>query len=161
MRLHIGRGRGRRPAGVPDTTSAERIVLLVVDDGNAAGALRRVADQLDSADWSVRVVRDAAEAATSGGRVDGVVLSLDGVDDARAVCRTVRGGRDPFIVAVTSGLSSPDCIRVLDAGADDYLSASIPGQELRLRVRNLLRRRVESPSPSPATHAAAPDATAR
>jgi DNA-binding response OmpR family regulator len=141
MRLHLGGRRRRDDAASTATSSAPRAVVLIVDDGGGAGAVRRVAGRLGSTDWTVQVVRTAAEAAATGGRVDGVLLSLDGVDDATAACTAVRAGEDRFVVVVTPSPSSQDCIRVLDAGADEYLPASIPAEELRLRLRNLLRHR--------------------
>lgn len=161
MRLHLG-GRRRRPGGEPAApTRTSRVVLLVVDDGGGAGAMRRVAGQLDGSDWSVQVVTSTAEAATAGGRVDGVLLSLDGVDDAAATCTAVRAGDDRVILVVTSSPTSQDCIRVLDAGADEYVPAYIPGDELRLRLRNLLRHRIEADDTPRVGIASQPSATAR
>jgi DNA-binding response OmpR family regulator len=161
MRLHLG-GRRRRDGGdSAATASAPRVVLLVIDDGGGAGAVRRIAGQLDCSEWRVQVVRSAAEAAAAGGRVDGVLLSLDGVDDAPAACSAVRAGGDRIVLVVSSSPSSQDCIRVLDAGADEYVPAYIPGDELRLRLRNLLRHRIEAEEGPRADTAWNPAATAR
>ena len=116
-------------------------VLVVEDDADIAGALRR---SLDKAGYRVRVAGDG-EAALEESAVfepDAVVLDLglpklDGVD----VCRRLRSEGDVPILMLTARDALESRVEGLDSGADDYLVKPFERDELLARLRALLRRR--------------------
>ena len=99
-------------------------------------ALRVDYDVNEAADGAVALAQHAAEAA------DAIVLDLlmPGIDGLE-VCRTLRGRHDRVpILVVTARDAVSDRVEGLDAGADDYLVKPFAVEELRARVRALLRR---------------------
>lgn len=79
------------------------------------------------------------------GDYDGVILDImmpkrDGMDVLAALRKN---GYKPPILLLTAKTQTDDCIRGLDAGADDYLSKPFAMGELLARVRAMLRRREE------------------
>ena len=95
-------------------------------------------------DYEVDEAADGAEAlaAHAATPADAIVLDLlmpaiGGLD----VCRTLRrrGDVTPILV-VTARDAVSDRVEGLDAGADDYLVKPFAVEELRARVRALLRR---------------------
>jgi two-component system response regulator MprA len=112
-----------------------------VDDDPAvrsavARALRVDYDVDEAADGAEALSRHASAAA------DAIVLDLlmpeiDGLE----VCRTLRRREDAVpILVVTARDAISDRVEGLDAGADDYLVKPFAVEELRARVRALLRR---------------------
>jgi two-component system KDP operon response regulator KdpE len=137
------------PGGAPT-------VLVVEDEPEIRGILRRVLEEL-----GVRVTEAAtgAEGIALAERLrpDLVVLDL-GLPDVQGdeVCRAVRAspvvGHVPIVV-VSARHSEEEKVRLLDAGADDYLTKPFGSAELAARVRAHLRRaqRVDAAAaPSPA-----------
>ena len=116
-------------------------VLVVEDDADIAGVLRR---SLDKEGYEVRVAGDG-QAALEESEVfepDAVVLDLglpklDGVE----VCRRLRDGGDVPILILTARDALDARVAGLDAGADDYLVKPFEREELLARMRALLRRR--------------------
>jgi two-component system, OmpR family, response regulator MprA len=116
-------------------------VLVVEDDSDIAGVLRR---SLDKEGYQVRVAGDG-EAALEQSSVfepDAVVLDLglpklDGVE----VCRRLRAGGDVPILVLTARDALDSRVQGLDSGADDYLVKPFEREELLARLRALLRRR--------------------
>ncbi|MEU5862019.1 response regulator transcription factor [Nonomuraea sp. NPDC047529] len=116
--------------------------VLVADDDEAVR--RSLTHALTREGYDVSVAADglrALEAAT-GGRQDAVVLDimmpgLDGLE----VCRRLRavGDRTPILMPTARDLVG-DRVAGLDAGADDYLVKPFALEELRARLRALLRR---------------------
>ncbi len=115
--------------------------VLVVDDDPAvraaiARALRVDYEVDEAADGSEALSRHAASAA------DAIVLDLlmpeiGGLD----VCRSLRRRGDAVpVLVVTARDAVSDRVEGLDAGADDYLVKPFAIEELRARVRALLRR---------------------
>jgi two-component system, OmpR family, response regulator MprA len=116
-------------------------VLVVEDDADIAGVLRR---SLDKEGYEVRVAGDgeAALVESSVFEPDAVVLDLglpklDGVE----VCRRLREGADVPILMLTARDAVDARVEGLDSGADDYLVKPFERAELLARVRALLRRR--------------------
>jgi two-component system, OmpR family, response regulator MprA len=116
-------------------------VLVVEDDADIAGVLRR---SLDKEGYDVRVAGDGEAALAEAGvfEPDAVVLDLglprlDGVE----VCRQLRDEGDVPILILTARDALDSRVEGLDSGADDYLVKPFEREELLARLRALLRRR--------------------
>jgi DNA-binding response OmpR family regulator len=116
-------------------------VLVVEDDADIAGVLRR---SLDKDGYEVRIAGDGDAALEQSGlfEPDAVVLDLglpriDGVE----VCRRLRADGDVPILILTARDALDSRIEGLDSGADDYLVKPFEREELLARLRALLRRR--------------------
>ena len=116
-------------------------VLVVDDDPQLREALTR-ALELDG--YQVTTASNGAKAldSLSNGRPDVMVLDVmmpyvGGLD----VCRTLRERKDKLpILVLTARDEVGDRVAGLDAGADDYLTKPFALEELRARLRALLRR---------------------
>jgi two-component system response regulator MprA len=116
-------------------------VLVVDDDPQLREALTRA---LELDDYQVGTANNGAQAleAISARRPDVVVLDVmmpyvGGLD----VCRTLRERKDRLpILVLTARDEVGDRVAGLDAGADDYLTKPFALEELRARLRALLRR---------------------
>jgi len=116
-------------------------VLVVDDDPQLREALSRA---LELDDYDVSTASNGAQAleAISEQRPDVVVLDVmmpyvGGLD----VCRTLRERKDRLpILVLTARDEVGDRVAGLDAGADDYLTKPFALDELRARLRALLRR---------------------
>jgi two-component system response regulator MprA len=118
-----------------------QVRVLVVDDDPAvraaiARALRAdyaVGEAVDGADALAQHAAQPADALV----LDVMMPEVDGI----AVCRTLRrrGDHVPILV-VTARDAVSDRVDGLDAGADDYLVKPFAVEELRARLRALLRR---------------------
>jgi two-component system response regulator MprA len=116
--------------------------ILVVDDDRAVrDALRRV---LALAGYEVDCAEDGDVALESISQrlPDAVVLDIGmpGTDGLE-VCRHLRGnGNRVPILMLTARVDVADRVAGLDAGADDYLPKPFDIEELKARLRALLRR---------------------
>ncbi len=73
-----------------------------------------------------------------------VVLYVDGSDDeAVSLCRDLRGLGDFPVIAASDEHRSDLAIKVLEAGADDFVSLGITPRELRARIRAHIRRALQ------------------
>lgn len=116
--------------------------LLVVDDDRALrDALRRA---LTLAGYEVRLAESGATALSevSSGVPDAIVLDIglpdiDGLEVSRRLRRD--GNRVPVLI-LTARDAVSDRVEGLDAGADDYLVKPFDIDELKARLRALLRR---------------------
>jgi two-component system response regulator MprA len=116
-------------------------VLVVDDDPQLREALSRA---LELDDYEVSTASNGAKAldALSKQRPDVMVLDVmmpyvGGLD----VCRTLRDRNDRLpILVLTARDEIGDRVAGLDAGADDYLTKPFALEELRARLRALLRR---------------------
>jgi two-component system response regulator MprA len=116
--------------------------LLVVDDDRALRDVLRRA--LTLAGYEVRLAESGAGALAdvAGAVPDAVVLDVGLPDiDGLEVCRLLRreGNRVPVLM-LTARAAVSDRIDGLDAGADDYLVKPFDVDELKARLRALLRR---------------------
>jgi two-component system response regulator MprA len=118
------------------------MTVLVVDDDRGVRLALRAA--LRVAGYEVQLAADGELAVRLiGGSCPEAVLldvGLPGIDGLE-VCRRVRrqGSRVPILL-MTGGASVADRIVGLDAGADDYLVKPFDVDELRARLRAVLRR---------------------
>ena len=115
--------------------------MLVVDDDPA---VRSAVVRALRVDYDVDEAADGAEALAhhSAAAADAIVLDLlmPGIDGLE-VCRALRRRQDRVpILVVTARDAVSDRVEGLDAGADDYLVKPFAVEELRARVRALLRR---------------------
>ena len=123
--------------------------ILVVDDDRAVrDALRRA---LTLGGYEVQVAEggEAGLAQVAAGQPDAMVLDvmmpdLSGIE----VCRHLRrsGDRIPILM-LTARDAISDRVEGLDAGADDYLVKPFDLDELKARVRALLRRTGDGSDP--------------
>jgi DNA-binding response OmpR family regulator len=126
-------------------------VLIVEDDNKIRTSLVRALSEqghaVSSAHTAMSGLRQAVE-----GRPDVVVLDLGLPDlDGREVLRMLRAvSRVPVIVA-TARDEEDDIVRILDAGADDYLIKPFGAAQLDARIRAVLRRATEPETSQPIT----------
>jgi two-component system response regulator MtrA len=114
--------------------------ILLVEDDEALG--RQVVQHLDAAGFPTRWVTngaDALEVPTTG--LDLIVLDLmlpgaHGFD----VLKHVRADSDVPVLILSARNETPDKVRALGLGADDYLTKPFWPDELVARVRARLRR---------------------
>ena len=116
--------------------------ILVVDDDRALREVLRRALQLGG--YDVRLAESGATALTevSATPPEAIVLDIGLPDiDGLEVCRLLRreGNRVPVLM-LTARDAVSDRIEGLDAGADDYLVKPFDIDELKARLRALLRR---------------------
>jgi two-component system response regulator MprA len=119
-----------------------RVRVLVVDDDEAVR--RSLSHALTRDGYEVTQAEDGAVAleALARGRHDAVVLDvLMPEPNGLQVCRRLRAGGDhtPILMLTARDLVD-DRVAGLDAGADDYLVKPFALEELRARLRALLRR---------------------
>ncbi len=115
--------------------------ILIVDDERPIreaiiAALESLCDDFLEADTGARALSLAASE-----RPDLIMLDL-GLPDMQgeAVCRQVREISVAPVVVVSARHSEDEKVRLLDAGADDYVTKPFGSQELLARVRAHLRR---------------------
>jgi two-component system response regulator MprA len=116
-------------------------VLVVDDDPELREALTRA---LELDDYRVSTASNGVKALEAVGQNRPDVMVLDvmmpyvgGLD----VCRTLRSKNDRLpILVLTARDEVGDRVAGLDAGADDYLTKPFALEELRARLRALLRR---------------------
>ena len=116
--------------------------LLVVDDDSAI--LKLISRVLRDESYAIDVASTGEEARMLAlvNEYDGIILDLQlGDRHGFEILQELRrnGRRTP--VLLYSGLGDTESIvRGLDAGADDYLVKPVSNEELRARVRTLVRR---------------------
>jgi two-component system, OmpR family, response regulator MprA len=116
--------------------------LLVVDDDRALRDVLRRALTLGGYEVRLAETGASALAEVSSAVPDAVVLDIGLPDiDGLEVCRLLRreGNRVPVLM-LTARAAVSDRIDGLDAGADDYLVKPFDVDELKARLRALLRR---------------------
>jgi len=115
-------------------------MLVVEDEPEIRGALRHVVEDLGARVAEAATGREAIDLLARE-RPDLVLLDL-GLPDIQGdeVCRAVRAACDAPIVVVSARHSEQEKVRLLDAGADDYLTKPFGSAELAARVRAHLRR---------------------
>jgi two-component system, OmpR family, response regulator MprA len=125
---------------VDDPRPSARI-LIVEDDRSLRDVLRFA---LASVGWDVAMAENAQHGLTllAAARPDAVVLDAGLPDmDGATLCRRLRSAGNHVPVLMVSGrASTEDCIKGLEAGADDWLAKPFDVGELRARLRALLRR---------------------
>lgn len=120
--------------------------VLVVDD---EPQIRRFLDiSLRAQGYAVAAVDTGTEAlrAIAAGNADLVILDLGLPDqDGLDVLKALRGVSPVPVIVLTVRASEAEKVKVLDAGANDYVTKPFGIQELMARVRALLRRQHPQP----------------
>jgi two-component system response regulator MtrA len=118
--------------------------VLVVEDDESVRALVTIV--LEQAGFVTECTDDGAEVVelVDAGAFDLVVLDLmlptiNGFE----VCRRVRERSSVPIVMLTARTDTPDIVRGLELGADDYVTKPFEPAELTARARAAVRRSVE------------------
>ncbi len=115
-------------------------VLLVEDDSTIRGALNRAFTRaghvVSGVGTAVEALREVAVR-----RPEIVVLDLGLPDmDGAVVLRMIRGESTVPVIVTTARGGEADAVRVLNAGADDYVVKPFSGAHLLARVAAVLRR---------------------
>jgi two-component system response regulator MtrA len=115
-------------------------VLVVDDDASLAEMLSIV---LEGEGLTTSVVRsgDQVMSEFTSFKPDVVLLDLmlPGLD-GMSVCRRIRATSAVPIIMLTAKSDTPDVVRGLEAGADDYITKPFKNTELVARIRARLRR---------------------
>ena len=122
-------------------------VLVVDDDPQLREALTRALEldgyEVDTASNGVKALESVSAARPDVMVLDVMMPYAGGLD----VCRTLRGRKDRLpILVLTARDEIGDRVAGLDAGADDYLTKPFALEELRARLRALLRRSGPEPT---------------
>src|SRR5947207_1106334 len=124
---------------------ADRDLVLAVDDNEHN--LQLLEEYLGTWGYDVVFARDGAEALRLYPRVDPSIIVLDvmmPVMDGYDACARIKeqpGGRTIPILMLTALTGTEDKVRALECGADDFLNKPINKEELRTRIRSLIKIR--------------------
>ena len=124
-------------------------LLLIEDEGALAQVLRQA---LEEEGFRVDLAADGEEGLFRAGEVDYDAILLDlmlpGLDGFEVLSRLREPGRRPVpVLVLTARDGVPDRVRGLNLGADDYLVKPFDLEEMLARVRALIRRSADRPSP--------------
>ncbi len=129
-------------------------ILIVEDDVDLAEMLnayfRVQGYEVLTASWGEDAVRMAREIVPDVVLLDIRLPDFDGYE----VCKQLRQHRRTSsipVIFLTEKRERSDKLAGLELGAVDYITKPFDIQELRLRVRNTLRRAAQSPSTNPVT----------
>ena len=115
-------------------------VLVIEDDQAIREAL---VEQLSGSGFDVQAAAsglDGVEQLT-GGAIDVVVLDLGLPDiDGTDVLAMVRGLGDTPVIVATARDDEKEMVRLLEAGADDYVVKPFSAAQIEARIRAVLRR---------------------
>lgn len=113
-----------------DQRIREVLAIALVDSGHAVRTVGRGADAL---------------AAVVGWEPDVVILDLGLPDiDGGDVLRMIRGVSAVTVIVATARDDDAEVVRLLDAGADDYVVKPYSASQLDARIRAVLRRATSS-----------------
>jgi DNA-binding response OmpR family regulator len=118
--------------------------ILVADDDPVYRSLLH--GLLEESHFSVALAADGAEAwailqqpdAPQIAILDWMMPGMDGHEVCRKV-RDARGDLTPYILLMTSNSSRGDLVRLMVAGADDYLLKPFEPLDLKIRLRTAIR----------------------
>ena len=115
-------------------------VVLIEDDDAIRTSLTRALSAAGHAVTAVASGLDGISAAAKQ-QPDVVLLDLGLPDlDGRDVLAMVRSVNDVPVIVVTARDDDPSVVRLLDAGADDYVVKPFTASHLDARIRAVLRR---------------------
>lgn len=122
-------------------------VLVVEDEVDLA---RTVKQALEEDGFAVDVAHDGESGLFNAEGVDYDALVLDLMlprMDGWTVLKRLRAKKKTPVLILTARDATPDKVKGLNAGADDYLTKPFELAELLARVRALIRRAADKPSP--------------
>jgi DNA-binding response OmpR family regulator len=116
-------------------------ILIAEDDKSVAGLMRRVLAE-DGYAIDLAYTGEDARLLAFVNQYDGIVLDLElGDRHGFEILQELRAaGKTTPVLLYTGTEDSTAIVRGLDAGADGYIVKPVTNQELRARVRSLLRR---------------------
>ncbi|WP_127501966.1 response regulator transcription factor [Actinoplanes solisilvae] len=115
-------------------------LLLIEDDATIRTPLMRALKERGHAVASVGTAMEGVQSALTD-RPDLVVLDLGLPDlDGREVLRMLRAVSQVPVIVATARDDETEIVRVLDAGADDYVVKPFTAAQLESRIRAVLRR---------------------
>jgi two-component system OmpR family response regulator len=124
-------------------------VLVVEDEPDLARAVTKTLEEEGYAcDWAADGESGLFEATHVPYDVVVLDLMLPRLDGIEVLRRLRRGGHHTPVLILTALDALPEKVRGLDEGADDYLTKPFALEELLARVRALIRRSADKPSPT-------------
>jgi putative two-component system response regulator len=129
----------------PTIHESKRDLVLAVDDNEQN--LQLLEEYLSTWGYDVVMARDGREALQLFPQINPSVIVLDvmmPVMDGYEACGSIKdqpGGRTIPILMLTALTGTEDKIKALECGADDFLNKPINKDELRTRIRSLIRIR--------------------
>ena len=133
------------PLAAASAPAHERDLVLAVDDNEQN--LEILEEYLTSWGYDVAMARDGREALGLYPRTNPSIIVLDVMMpnmDGYEACARIKGeagGRMIPILMLTALTDTDDKIKALECGADDFLNKPINKDELRTRVRSLIKIR--------------------
>jgi DNA-binding response OmpR family regulator len=123
-------------------------ILIIEDDLNIRSAMARALAALGH-DVVTEASGMAGLQASLDGNADVVILDLGLPDvDGGEVLRMIRAVRDVPVIVATARDDEREIVRLLDAGADDYVVKPFSSELLEARIRAVLRRGDQAAGPT-------------
>ncbi len=136
-------------------SEAKPKILIVEDDLDVADMLNAYFNvqgyDVRTANWGEDAVRVSQDEAPDLVILDIRLPDIDGFEVARRL-RHNRKTQEIPIIFLTEKRARSDRLQGLELGADDYITKPFDVQELRLRVRNALRRSAQGSVTNPVTN---------
>lgn len=136
-------------------SESKPVILVVEDDVDVADMLnayfRVQGYEVLTANWGEDALRSCRTTLPDLVILDIRLPDIDGFEVARRL-RSNRHTKEVPIIFLTEKRARGDRLQGLELGADDYLTKPFDVQELRLRVRNALRRSTQGNLTNPVTN---------
>ena len=116
-------------------------VLIVEDDQSQAYLLQRLLNE-DGYSIDVAMTGEEALALAAANEYEGMILDLQLTDcHGLTILRELRkAGKQTAVLVYTGNSDAQSIIAAFDAGADEYVVKPVSNEEMRARVRVLLKR---------------------
>jgi DNA-binding response OmpR family regulator len=140
---------------VRQVSESKPVILVVEDDVDVADMLnayfRVQGYEVMTSNWGEDAIRSCGTTLPDLVILDIRLPDIDGFEVARRL-RSNRRTKEVPIIFLTEKRARGDRLQGLELGADDYLTKPFDVQELRLRVRNALRRSTQGNLTNPVTN---------